>query len=388
MTPDARIAASAELLDEIALGRPAAQVLINWARSNRYAGSSDRAAVRDHVYDALRRRRSAAARGGGDTGRALMIGLLREAGRDPETVFTGIGHAPAPLTPEDRQHWREPDSDAEACDLPDWLRPELERGFGANWPDVALALRDRAPVWLRVNPRKANLDEAVAALAEDSITALPEAHVQGALMVTTGPRKIATSRAYTTGMVEIQDLSSQAVVATLPLADGQSVLDYCAGGGGKTLAMAGRAAARFHCHDALPRRMADLPARAARAGVEITTLAPADLAASGPFDLVFCDAPCSGSGSWRRDPEGKWALTAETLAERTRLQDDILNAAAPLVAPQGVLAYATCSLLSCENEDRIAAFQARHPEWQAVFSRQLDLSRGGDGFYIAHLTRK
>ena len=173
-------------------------------------------------------------------------------------------------------------------------------------------------------------------------------------------------------------------MAAIDLGPGMRVLDYCAGGGGKALAMAARGATVF-AHDINAARMSDLPTRAGRAGVAITILN--DPAKSAPYEVILVDAPCSGSGSWRRDPQGKWALTAERLAEVTRLQATILDAAVPLLRPGGVLAYATCSLLAEENEAQVAGFVARHPEFRATLQRRFGPLEGGDGFFVTLLTR-
>ena len=185
------------------------------------------------------------------------------------------------------------------------------------------------------------------------------------------------------GFVELQDASSQAVVDALPQAS--RVLDYCAGGGGKALAIAARGADAVFAHDVDPARMRDLPLRSARAEAEITELATGDLAASGPYDLVLVDAPCSGSGSWRRAPEAKWNLTAESLEKTKQLQDDILDAAIQLVSQGGVLAYATCSILREENEERVQAFLERHEGWECKWEKTFAVTEAGDGFYTAHL---
>lgn len=387
MTPGARIAAAAALLDEIAGGVPAEKALTGWARRSRFAGSGDRAAIRDHVFDALRRWRSTAALGGGTTGRARMIGLLRSHGQDPAALFTGEGHAPAALTEAEAS----PPADlpAEALlDLPDWLLAPLRETLGPDFENTAEMLRHRAPVFLRVNTAKTDPDQVVAALSSDGISCRPHALCATALEVTEGARRIGQSRAYLEGLVELQDVASQSVTAQLPLAEAGRVLDYCAGGGGKTLAMAARHRARYVAHDAHPQRLKDLPERARRAGVSVEIADRAALGRSAPFDLVLTDVPCSGSGAWRRSPEGKWALTPEALQTLNATQDTILDAAVPLVAPQGVLAYATCSLLRAENHDRIEAFLARHPDWQVTYQRQYTPLDGGDGFFAAHLTRK
>lgn len=380
MTPGARAAAAISVLDRVLAGEPAERALTNWGRASRFAGSGDRAAVRDIVYDALRRRASSAALGGGLTGRGLVLGLMRAAGQ--EAIFSGEGHAPAPPGPEEAG--REP-SEAERLDLPEWLVPELQESLGADFAAVAEALRSRAPVFLRVNGVKTDLAGAVAALAEEGIVARPHPLSKTALEVTENARKIQNSAAYRSGWVELQDASSQAVVEALPLRDGMKVLDHCAGGGGKTLAMAARARLKLLAHDANPRRMADLPERAKRAGVSVTLTERPE--GGAPYDLVLVDAPCSGSGSWRRDPEGKWRLTAEALDRVLGTQAAILDRVAPMVKADGWLAYATCSMLERENRGQVRAFLARHPEWRLQGDHAFTPLQGGDGFFLALLQR-
>ena len=380
MTPGARAAAAIAVLDRVLAGDPAERALTNWARSSRFAGSGDRAAVRDLVFDALRRKRSAAALGGSMTGRGLVLGLCREAGT--EALFSGEGHAPAPVTQEDQP--RAPTED-DALDAPDWLLAELRGSLGPTASDVLQALRHRAPVFARVNLRKTDVAGALAALAREDITVKPHPLAATALEITGNARKLQASAAYRDGLVELQDAASQAIVAALPLTDGLRVLDHCAGGGGKTLAMAAQARLRLFAHDIAPRRMADLPPRAARAGVDVTlTEAPEAL---GPFDLVLVDAPCSGSGSWRRDPEGKWALTPERLLALTGLQAEILRRTAAMVTPGGWLAYATCSVLRRENRAQVDGFLADAPDWSLGQEVVLTPLSGGDGFYLALLRR-
>jgi 16S rRNA (cytosine967-C5)-methyltransferase len=380
MTPGARAAAAIEVLDRILAGVPAERALTNWGRASRFAGSGDRSAVRDLVFDALRRRRSAAARGGGLTGRGLVLGLCREAGQ--EALFSGEGHAPLP--PIAVEAGREPEG-AEALDVPDWLLPRLRDSLGADTDAVLMALRDRAPVFVRVNLRKTTVEAAILALAADGITARPHPLARACLELGGQLRKLQASPAYLEGLVELQDASSQAVVEALPLQDGMRVLDHCAGGGGKTLAMAARARVSLFAHDIAPQRMADLPARARRAGVEVTLTQTPE--AEGPYDLVLVDAPCSGLGSWRRDPEGKWALTPERLSELGALQAGILSRAAGMVRPEGWLAYATCSMLQEENGGQVTRFLAETPGWTLAQSLTLTPLTGGDGFFLATLRR-
>ncbi|MFB9150415.1 RsmB/NOP family class I SAM-dependent RNA methyltransferase [Roseovarius ramblicola] len=387
MTPGARVAAAIGVLDAVREGAPAERTLTNWARGARYAGSTDRAAVRDHVFAVLRRWRSCAARGGGSGGRALLIGLLRDQGIEPEMLFTGAGHAPPALSDAERAAGRAPDG-AEARDLPDWLWPRFEAALGDGAARAAEVLRHRAPVTLRVNARRTTRAAARAALAREGIACHPLENFKMALQVTEGERKISASELYRGGAVELQDASSQAAMEALELPSGARVLDYCAGGGGKTLALAARLDGTWFAHDASVRRMSDLPARAVRAGVEVRTCKTSEVQALGPFDAVLCDVPCSGSGTWRRGPQAKWALTPDDLAGLRRVQADILARASVLVAPGGELFYCTCSILKEENECVIEQFLCRSDEWRVGASRRWPISETGDGFFLAQLKKE
>ncbi|WP_444451705.1 RsmB/NOP family class I SAM-dependent RNA methyltransferase [Rhodobacter capsulatus] len=388
MTPAARIAAAISLLDAVAAGEPAERALTNWGRANRFAGSGDRAAVRDHVYDALRCRGSYAALGGGATGRALMLGMCRAEAIDPATVFTGEGHAPAPVSAEELAVLAAPAPAAEdllARDWPDWLLPQLRADLGADFAVVSKAMQARAPVFLRVNLTKATVAQARAALADDGIEAEPHPLAKTALCVVSGARRVAASQAYQRGLVELQDVASQAVLEGIALPQRARVLDYCAGGGGKALALAAaHSDALITAHDIDAARMKDIAPRAARAGARITLANPGKV--TGLFDLVMVDAPCSGSGTWRRTPEAKWRLTPARLAELTQVQQDILTGTARHVAPGGQLLYMTCSLLAVENEARVDAFLERGG-FALQGRRRLSPRDGGDGFFAALLRR-
>ncbi|WP_081962451.1 RsmB/NOP family class I SAM-dependent RNA methyltransferase [Paracoccus sanguinis] len=360
---------------------PAEPRLIRWARSSRYAGSGDRAAVRDLVFDALRRRRSHAALGGAETGRGLILGALREAGQDPDTIFAAAPYAPLPLTAAERDAGRPP-SPAEATDLPDWIADRLAADLGDGFPPVAAALRERAPVWLRVNFARGTRDDARAALIAAGVETSADPRCDTALLVTHGARSVQGSAAYREGLVELQDLSPQMACAGLDVKPGLRVLDLCAGGGGKSLALAARGA-KVTAWDATPARMRDLPARAARAGASID-IAPA--LPSGQFDLVVADVPCSGSGSWRRTPDAKWRLTEADLARLVAVQAGILDTAAERVAPGGRLAYMTCSLFAAENAGQIDAFLRRNQRFALKAQRTLTPLDASDGFFVAELS--
>ncbi|WP_170751300.1 RsmB/NOP family class I SAM-dependent RNA methyltransferase [Ruegeria lacuscaerulensis] len=385
MTPAARFQASIEILDEILRDVPVEKALTGWARRSRFAGSKDRAAVRDHVFGALRCKRSFAALGGAETGRGLMLGALRAAGSDPSDLFTGVGHAPSPVGEDETG--RAFLSEAEQYDIPDWLWPVFKASLQDQAINVAQALQTRAPVHLRVNLIKSDSDRAIAALAADGITARAHDACDTALEVLDGARKVAQSQAFLTGLVELQDAASQAIVADLNLQPGQRVLDYCAGGGGKSLAIAAHVGVEVFAHDVNPARMRDLPDRAERAGAQVTILTPDAVRSQAPFDVVLVDAPCSGSGSWRRAPAGKWALTPERLKELSALQLSILEETSGFVPPDGTLAYATCSMLNPENQEVVENFLGSHSGWNMSYQKLWLAAHGTDGFFTAHLTR-
>lgn len=367
MTPGARVAAAIEVLDRALAGEPVEKLLTRWARASRYAGSKDRAAVRDLVFDGLRRRQTYAAVGGADNGRGLMIGAAVLAGQ-AEALFTGQGHAPSPLVAGEGQ------GAPEGLDMPDWLVAKL-----SHWDDpegLCDTLRHRAPVTLRVS-RKTGVEAARAALSAEGI----ETQLCGdsALHVTEGARKLRHSRAYCDGMVELQDASAQAFCEAVPLSPGDRVLDYCAGGGGKALALADRVAITAHAHDIDPRRMADLPARAARAGLTVTPVTQPQ----GLYDVVVCDVPCSGSGTWRRSPQDKWTLTPARLDDLVAVQRQIVAKALHLLRPGGVLAYATCSILAEENEAQHAWVVAQYPDLIGLDHSARRPTVEQDGFFWA-----
>ncbi|WP_439111216.1 RsmB/NOP family class I SAM-dependent RNA methyltransferase [Lentibacter sp.] len=390
MTPAARVASASEILDMILEGTAAEKALTTWARGSRFAGSKDRAAVRDHVFQALRCMRSYAALGGAEvpTGRSLMLGALRANGTDLASIFSGEGHAPQPLSEDELAGGRAAVAGAEAADIPDWLWPEFEAALGAEAGAEAALMRERADVFLRVNTVMATVAEAQAALAEEGVVTEPHPLSPTALRVVEGGRRVRLTHAFDDGFVELQDAASQAVVDWLPLEGTARVLDYCAGGGGKSLAMTAQTDARIVASDIAPERMKDLPARSTRAGAAIAIRTPEELAAEPAFDLVLCDAPCSGSGAWRRAPEGKWRLTEERLQELGEAQLEVLKAARGHVADAGTLAYVTCSILRRENEEMVARFEAECPEWVCTSSQRWHPSMGGDGFFGALFARK
>ncbi|MEL6521152.1 MAG: RsmB/NOP family class I SAM-dependent RNA methyltransferase [Pseudomonadota bacterium] len=384
MKPAARVAAAIDILDRVLAGDPAERCLTNWARSNRYAGSGDRHAVRDLVFDAIRCRRSYAALGGALTGRGLMIGALRAAGTPVETVFDGEGYAPKPLSVAEATV-PPPLGPLEALDCPDWVAPHLKADLGDDFGPTMALMQTRAPLFLRVNLRKGAVSQAIDQLAADGVTAERHALAETALKVTQGARKVQTSSSYKAGIVEIQDVASQAVCAAIPVPANATVLDYCAGGGGKTLALASRSDANFLAFDANPERMRDLPARAKRAGAKVRVLSAGGLDHQGPADLVIADVPCSGSGAWRRQAEAKWSLSESRLQELISVQREILRQVSGYVVSGGRIAYITCSIFTQENVRQIELFLHQNPDFILEMQQIFHPLQGGDGLYLAVL---
>ncbi|MEM8570666.1 MAG: RsmB/NOP family class I SAM-dependent RNA methyltransferase [Pseudomonadota bacterium] len=391
MTPGARLSAAIGLLDEILRGAPADRVLTRWGRASRFAGSKDRAAVRDLVFDGLRRRRSLAWLGGSDTGRAIILAGQAVAGENLASLFTGNGFDPSPVSSEEASNLSRTLDLAPLpvrLDVPDFLLPDLEVSLGSDAEAILGRMRSRAPVDLRVNSLKSNRDAATVVLTRDGIATEPLSQSRLGLRVLENPRLVNASRAYSQGMVELQDVSSQIAAAFAGAEPGMTVLDYCAGGGGKTLALAAdmENAGRLMAWDANPRRMKDLPDRARRATARITVLEPQALSKLGPVcDIVFVDAPCTGTGAWRRQPERKWLLDRGMLGKLEHLQQEILSQAATHLRKGGSLIYCTCSLLRAENEEQIARFLGAHPGWHLVSEQRLTPLDAGDGFYMARL---
>ncbi|MDX8348803.1 RsmB/NOP family class I SAM-dependent RNA methyltransferase [Cognatiyoonia sp. IB215446] len=389
MTPAARIGAAIDLIDRIQAGELADGALADWGRKNRYAGSKDRAAIGDIVYDVLRKRQSFALLGGGETGRALLLGYVRASGKDPKSVFGADRYAPRELSNDELS------SDqlaqvklSEVSDFPDWLWPYLVRSHGDRALSIARALRDRAPVHLRVNLQKLSRDTAIASLAEEGVETEPLGLSPSALQVVEGARRIRNSISYQNGIVELQDASSQAVADLVPLGQGETLLDFCAGAGGKVLAIAGRTTGIFFAHDIEKHRMKDLPKRAKRADVRVSRITLEEIDdVQQRFDTVLVDAPCSGSGSWRRDPQGKWLLTPDKLDRILTSQKEILDRAAQLVKPGGHLVYSTCSLLDCENELQMKEFLTRSVDFSTIVEQHFSPLSESDGFYCSVLRK-
>ena len=387
MTPAARIQAAIEVIDIWFAGDEGIdKCLLRWGRSHRFAGSGDRRAIADLVYDAVRRLRSSAWVAGcneATNGRDVLRGSLVLSDLDPKEFFSGLKHAPAPLTAEEGTYSLDAAPVAVICDIPDWM------GALADQAQFQ-ALRARAPLDLRVNTLRSTIEKAVLKLNGEGIEVEEVTAVPGALRVVKGARGLNRSKTFSEGLVEVQDAGSQAAAAFAKATDGL-VLDLCAGGGGKTLALAAQTSVRGRrliAHDISAERMTDLPARAKRAGAAGEIRKPGQLQdLKGACDIVVVDAPCSGSGAWRRNPDAKWRLTNATLAEFETVQRDLLNQAATLCAPSGGIVYMTCSIFERENTSRVSDFLAVNSDFVLDEMIALPVGAPGDGFFVARLLR-
>jgi 16S rRNA (cytosine967-C5)-methyltransferase len=378
MTPSGRLSAAIEVFAEIeARRRPAGDVLKDWGLSHRFAGSSDRAAIAGLVYDALRRKASSAWLMGETTARAALLGMLhRERGQgaaEIEALCTGARHAPPPLTEQERAALASGAvADAPAYvqgDYPEWLDPHLTRVFGDERAAEGAALASRAPLDLRVNTLAASRENVLPKLAH--LDAEPTRWSPNGLRIRlTADAKSPAIHAeplYLKGAIEIQDEGSQLAALLADAKPGQQVIDLAAGAGGKTLALAAAMANRgqLYATDIDKRQLAPIHERIARAdarNIQVRTpRGAADLLAdlAGRADLVLIDAPCTGTGTWRRNPDAKWRVRPGALAERVKQQAALLDRAAGLVKPGGRIAYITCSVLNEENGDQVQAFVAR-----------------------------
>jgi 16S rRNA (cytosine967-C5)-methyltransferase len=389
MTPAARLQAAIEIVDEVIVsarddGPPADAIVTRYFKRRRYAGSKDRRAVRELVFRSIRRSAERP-----QSGRAAVLGLVED---EPALVdLFGEPRGPEPM--------QEGEDAAPPGSIPEWLVPELSPLVG---PEEWAALLERAPLDLRVNVARASRDDLLREFPDGEPTPLSA----------WGIRLPADSRvddhpAFRAGLVEVQDEGSQLIALACEPKNGERIIDLCAGAGGKSLALASAAPeAAILATDSNRARLSKLAPRAQRAAAAIETRLlspPRELEELAEWraeaDLVLVDAPCSGSGTWRRNPEGRWRLTPGRLEHLSAAQERLLDIAAELVRPGGCLVYAVCSLLSREGAGQIERFQNRHSSW---ISEETAIAGGRsdgegrlltpahdrtDGFFVARLRR-
>lgn len=431
MRPGAQIRAAIEVLDEVInRHRPAADALSDWGRSHRFAGAGDRAAIGNLVFDALRRRRSLSAQMGEETSRVLALAAAPQAlGLSPADIIAmardpSSPHSVEALSEEEQAALGRPlseDTPVAVCgDFPDWLLPSFERAFGRAAAAEGAALARRAPIDLRVNRLKADRARVMKALSRHAPAETPLSPTGVRLAPPAGSRRapnVEAEVAHGRGWYEVQDEGSQIAALMAGVEPRGQVLDICAGAGGKTLAFAAvmQNTGQVYAYDDEPARLRPIVERLKRAGARNVQVLPAGdsaaLAALGArFDVVFIDAPCSGTGAWRRRPDAKWRLKPANVEQRRKEQRAILDRAAPLTKPGGRLVYVTCSVLPEENEDQSTWFAANHPGFRALPWRGLwedgvgseppesagrgehgllltPAQHGTDGFYVAVFER-
>ncbi|PLR26617.1 MFS transporter [Caulobacter zeae] len=420
MRDGGRVSAAIEVLTEIETRHfPVKMALKRWGEAARYAGSKDRAFVSGLVLDALRRKRSLGWMMGDASARGVVLGVLAFVWKWPAERIAEAGseeHGFGALSAAELARLNDPVSlegapAPVAGDYPDWLEPHLARALGAEQAAEMAALSERAPVDLRINTLKTDVERGAKALA--LINAAPAGVLATAFRI---PAPAAADRtpsveavpAFSKGWFEVQDLGSQLAAAVAGEVKGKQVLDFCAGGGGKTLALAAAMgnSGQIFAHDADARRLADTIRRGQRAGVRnLQIRSPIEAqplkGLEGKIDVVFVDAPCTGAGTWRRHPDAKWRLSPDQLVKRQIEQDSVMEDASTFVKAGGRMVYVTCSLLAEENEDRVAAFLERHPEFTVKpialdgvthvtpegYLRLTPHRAGTDGFFAAVLVR-
>src|SRR5215211_5923270 len=385
MTPAARLSAAIELIQTIDTQRiPAAQALKEWGTAHRYAGSGDRAGISGLVWDVLRRRSSSAWLMDDDTPRARVLGMLKlERGMDADAIATlcdGGRFAPEPLS--DTEHAALTSRSLEgapahvAGDYPEWLDGYLAQVFGDDRVVEATAMASRAPLDLRVNTLKAKREKVLASLAHLRAKPAPWSPIGLRIELGADARNpgIHAEEDFIKGAIEVQDEGSQLAALLSGAKPGEQVIDLCAGAGGKTLALAAAMEnhGQIYATDTDKRRLAPIHERIERAGTHdvqvITPRGDKDMLAhlKGRADLVLIDAPCTGTGAWRRNPDAKWRVRPGALAERLKDQTEALDHAAALVKPGGRIAYVTCSVVDDENGTQVRAFVARHPKFAII----------------------
>jgi 16S rRNA (cytosine967-C5)-methyltransferase len=429
MTPGGRLAAAIEVFADIETRhRPAAEALKDYGLAHRFAGSKDRAAVASYVFDALRHRASSAWLMGAETPRAILLGSLSRArGLDADAIgamCNGEQHAPEALSEAEQASLVAQDFSGAAPsvlgDFPEWL----EASFLAVFPDTLAAemqaMAARAPLDIRVNTLRGSRDKAMTALAH--LDPEPTSFAPNALRLPLGADgrgpALSGEPSFIKGLVEVQDEGSQIAALLAAAKPGEQVLDLCAGGGGKTLALAAAMdnKGQIYAADTEGRRLMGLYPRLGKSGARNVQLrAPRrgippldDLKAK--CDLVLVDAPCTGTGTWRRNPDAKWRVRPGALEQRVKEQDEVLAQAAAYVKAGGRLVYVTCSLLIEENEARVRHFLETHADFSlrppqvlaeaaglpalAAFAdptqtgiRLSPLRTGTDGFFIAEVVR-
>ena len=384
-----QIAAAIEVLSDIETRhRPVSEALRDWGLAHRFAGGADRGTIGNLVYDALRTRASLAWRMGDETPWHLILGVAilewDNAAEALNAAFAESPHAPPPvpdaLIAEIAARDLATAPDHIRADIPEWLVPHFQAAFGEDWIEEGAGLAGRPPLDLRVNTLKWDREKVARQLYRLGARPTPHSPVGLRIASVEGPRRhpnVQAEEAFQRGRFEVQDEGSQLAALMTGAKPGEQILDLCAGAGGKTLALAARMENRgqIHAYDGDKNRLAPIFDRLKRAGVRnVQVRSPALSSLDGlrsGMDHVLVDAPCTGTGIWRRRPDAKWRVTPDALQKRIAEQDKVLAEAADFVKPGGVLTYATCSVLPSENNERVAAFVASNSAFRPLPMREV-----------------
>ncbi len=424
-----RLSAAIEVLDDIfTRHNSAAAALHEWGRAHRFAGSGDRSAIGNLVYDALRQKPKLAAQMGNDSSRSLVLAVAKtswDLGVDEVAQAAAEKFGPGALSDDEHMALQTPLAEGQHYwvqgNFPQWLAPSFKKLFGDKAAEQGEALSRRAPVDLRVNTLKTTRGELLAEFAKHGAVEGPLSPHSVRIPAPEGQKRspnVEIEAAHGKGWFEVQDSASQIVSLLAGAKPGDEVVDLCAGAGGKTLAMAAgmNNEGTVHAYDRDKRRLRPIFERIARSGAENVEVIPADQpeqleALNGKADIVFLDAPCSGTGSWRRKPDAKWRLKEATLAQRIKDQKAVLESGAKMVKPGGRLIYVTCSVLPQENTEQVDQFLAQWENfslvpysavWKEAIGTEPPISADGekstllltpashdtDGFFIAIMKRK
>lgn len=404
MRVSARFRAAQEILDLLLTREMSSKTIINWERGNKFAGSKDRKNIRDIVFHCLRNKRyflywwGKAKRD--SAGRKLVLSYIVDRfgsdSLDRENDFFGIKDFDfLPLSDSENEilseNWLkrvEINEDPIKYSYPDFLDRDLKISLNGDFSKVMEMLSTRAPVYLRANKIKISTSNLIKKLHIEGFEVEQNSKNMDILKVLNEPKKMKLSSLFLEGAFEFQDLGSQNIGHRIPVTEGMKILDFCAGGGGKSLALASKFCNRIklHAYDINSTRLESFKLRAKRSGAQIKFLNKESVF-NETYDLILVDVPCSGTGTWRRDPFAKWNLNSSNLQKISEIQMDILEKVSSQVERGGSICYITCSLLKKENEENISVFLKKDNRYEAGMYHQVSPLEGGDGFFMALLNK-
>ncbi len=400
MRQDALANAAIFILDEFLAGQNLNAILSRWAKSNRYAGSSDREAIRNIVFDILRVKKTFTfilrKEKQLTNGRALVFLYAVLHSMPLNDIFTGQKYGPDKLNVYEKEFFeiakKNNDRGFELVDnIPDFLIAEFKRSLRSKFNNVMRLLEKRAPVSIRVNTLKSDMSSILEVLSLEGIEGKISQKVRYGIEIVGNPRRLTQIQIFKDGYFEVQDLHSQKIIEGLPINEDTNILDYCAGAGGKILGIACllKGNGRFFVHDIDKNKLIEADLRAERAGIKLKRFNSDNMQMHhNSFEYILADVPCSGSGAWRRNPQQKWRITPDSLKEILNRQITILNEVKDLVKKSGFLFYITCSFLKIENEDVVDKFLIQNKNFSLSNKKNIFIDAHGDGFFCAALQKK